>query len=117
MGASDPPGTEEQLQFAIRVVPGAHSGTRVIVEGELDLLTARQLGPAIERELLHGTHVLLDLSGVRFVDSAGLQAIVGALRRARSNGAELKISAALHPQARRLFELTGVVDQLPLVDE
>jgi hypothetical protein len=30
---------------------------------------------------------------------------------------ELKIGASLHPQARRLFELTGVIDQLPLLDE
>src|SRR5947209_16986360 len=117
MGASEPPGATQHVQFEIRVVHDAQSRARVIVEGELDLLAAPQLAPVVERALADSGELLLDLSAVRFIDSAGLQAVLRAIEAARSRGRALKIGSSLQTQARRLFELTGVIDQLPLVEE
>jgi stage II sporulation protein AA (anti-sigma F factor antagonist) len=103
--------------FAIRVQPFGASGTRLIVEGEIDLLTAPHFKAALDEELASASTVVLDLSSVRFIDSSGLQAIVAALHASTSDDDRLKISSALPAQAQRLFELVGVFDQLPLVDD
>ncbi|MBV9047331.1 MAG: STAS domain-containing protein [Solirubrobacterales bacterium] len=102
--------------FMIRSVPDRDRRTRVVVEGELDLLTSPSLAGALDRGLSTAEELLLDLSGVQFIDSAGLQAILGALQACRSNGCALLISSELPAQALRLFEITGVLGQLPLVD-
>jgi anti-sigma B factor antagonist len=45
------------------------------VSGEIDLSNAEELERAIERAAGDGQEVLLDLSGVTFIDSSGLHAI------------------------------------------
>ncbi len=102
--------------FVIRSAHDSDRRTRVVVEGELDLLTSPSLAGALDRGLSTADELLLDLSGVRFIDSTGLQAILGALQACRSNGCVLLISSELPAQALRLFEITGVLSQLPLVD-
>ncbi len=90
------------------------SGRRLVaVSGELDLASAAALSETLERELSAGNGVLLDLSGVTFIDSTGLAAIVNA---ARGADGQLELSADLRSQARRLMELTGVLSLFTLVD-
>jgi anti-sigma B factor antagonist len=92
-----------------------NSGRRLVaVSGELDLASAGALSDALERELAAGGKVLLDISGVTFIDSTGLAAIVNAARS--SNDAQLELSADMHSQARRLMELTGVLSLFSVVD-
>jgi anti-sigma B factor antagonist len=82
------------------------------LHGELDLGSA----PDLDRQLreIEGTspeRLVIDLSGLRFMDSTGLASIVEAQRVARVIGHELVLR---HPtsQVRRLFELTGLTDRL-----
>jgi anti-anti-sigma factor len=117
MGTPDHLDTPRLAPFVIRTVPYGERRTRVVVEGELDLLTSPSLAGALEREYAQADELLLDLSGVRFIDSAGLQAILSGLQACKSNGRVLLISSWLPAQARRLFEITGVLGELPLVDE
>lgn len=49
--------------------------------------------------------VVLDLSGVNFIDSAGLTALIQVLRRCRQEGGDLRISAMQQPVST-LFRLT-----------
>jgi|SRR5579884_4198317 len=107
---------QEVAPFAIRVLPAGGQRTRVLVEGEIDLMTSPQLKSALEQELSTGEQVILDLSGVQFIDSSGLQAILIALQATADDG-KLKISSRLPAQAHRLFELVGILEQLPLVDD
>ena len=61
--------------MAIAVAPVGDTATVVTVEGEVDLLTARQLMDALERvwqERPDSTTVVIDLSGVTFLGSSGL---------------------------------------------
>jgi anti-anti-sigma factor len=71
-----------------------------LVEGELDAATAPMIRSIIE-DLDVGTS-LLDLSGLTFVDSSGLHAL---LDMRRSHPAVRFVFPS--PQLRRLVELTG----------
>jgi len=84
---------------------------RVRIFGELDVSTAPELKRVLD--VLNGSHdrVLLDLDRLRFMDSTGLAAIVHADLLASRNGQHLMIRCN-SPQARRLFEITGLRDQL-----
>ena len=52
--------------------------------GELDAYTVAQFREAL-MELAEEKFVLVDLSDVPFMDSAGLGALIGGIRRARDN--------------------------------
>lgn len=91
-----------------------NSGRRLVaVSGELDIASASMLSEVLDRELANGDRVLLDLSGVTFIDSTGLASIVNA---ARGSASQLELSADLRSQARRLMELTGVLSLFSVVD-
>lgn len=102
--------------FSIRVVADDERTIRLIVRGELDLSTTPRLDDSIQRELSGTRDVLLDLSGVQFIDSSGLHTILRAVWESRASGKQLTLSSSLPLQARRLFEVVGVLDELPLVD-
>jgi anti-sigma B factor antagonist len=80
----------------------------VRVVGELDLATAPQARAAvIDAVGSDASRLVLDLSELAFVDSAGLGVIIGALRRVRSAGGELRVVAP--PSGpRRVLALTGL---------
>ena len=90
-------------------------GTKLVtLGGELDVLTA---GAAL-RELLEqcaesGRHVVLDMSQVTFIDSAGIGLLVKTHRRLADIDRRL-VMLRPHPSVRRIIELTGL-DQVLLV--
>ena len=55
---------------------------------------------------------MADLDQVRFIDSAGLAALVGAAKRAAAHGGSLHVVCA-RPNIRQLFRLTGLDRRLP----
>ncbi|HET9287506.1 MAG TPA: STAS domain-containing protein [Gaiella sp.] len=86
------------------------------LRGELDAHDAPRLkdllSGALER--LGGTDdpcLVLDLTGVAFLDSTALGTMVGALRRVREAGGEMRVVLPETP-ARRIFEITGLEDVL-----
>jgi anti-anti-sigma factor len=84
----------------------------VRVEGELDLSTADQLRRLLAEQVSDRRPVVLDLSGVVFMDSTGLGVIVAAMRQSEEKGGLLRLGPELQPQIRRLMELTGVLGML-----
>jgi anti-sigma B factor antagonist len=82
--------------------------------GELDRSTADRLSSALDAARADGVTTLLDLSGVSFIDSAGLRVL---LRSARAVDAHhwawfiVRASSVV----RRLVELSGTTSRLPLV--
>lgn len=78
-------------------------GFRIV--GDLDIFSA-DLVMKVLRPELHGT-LVLDLSGVGFMDDSGLGALVGALKRLRDGGGSL-ILRNPRPQILRALELTGL---------
>jgi len=78
----------------------------VAVTGELELATAPRLRQQVVSLVGEGhARLVLDLSGVDFMDSVGLGVIVSALKRVRGRGGELVVAGPA-PGVRALFELT-----------
>lgn len=86
-------------------------GTEIAVlrlTGRLDLVSAAALRSAVEQATGAGrTHVVVDLSGVEFMDSSGVGALVAGLKRARQSGGELRI-ACPGEQVAMVLELTNI---------
>lgn len=77
------------------------------VDGEIDTLTAPQLGAGLDTALDHdGDAVVVDLSGVTFLASSGLAVLIGGARRATAAGRTLHLVAASRAVTRPL-EVTG----------
>lgn len=87
----------------------------VAVDGELDLYSAPQLSAELEALAVGPVEVVLDLSGVGFIDSTALGAILAAARRLRSAGGRLAIVAATDA-TRKLLTLVGVDRVVPVYD-
>ena len=89
----------------------------IVVRGEIDMAGGPMLEAAIfEREASvsepvagtsePGAAVTLDLSGVSFIDSCGLRALLGAARWAGTQNRWVSLRAA-SPEVARLLQLTG----------
>lgn len=81
----------------------------VFFRGELDLAGADLARQALVE--LTGPNVMLDLSGLTFLDVSGLRAIVSAKQRADATGGALRIQGA-RGSVRRVFDLTGLAHLL-----
>jgi len=73
--------------------------------GELDAFTVSQFRQSLA-ELASTPRLLIDLSGVPFVDSAGLGALIGGIRRVRELGGDVAV-ACPRPTLTRLLRTTG----------
>ena len=73
--------------------------------GELDAFTVSQFRQALA-ELASNPRLLIDMSAVPFVDSAGLGALIGGIRRARELGGDVAVCCN-RPTLTRLLRTTG----------
>jgi anti-sigma B factor antagonist len=73
--------------------------------GELDAFTVGRFRESLA-ELGASPRLLIDLSGVPFLDSAGLGALIGGVRRAREAGGDVAVFGARAAVAR-LLHTTG----------
>lgn len=63
-------------------------------EGRLNMASAPQLRAVVsERASAGQSQILIDLSGITFIDSSGLGALIGGLKTARQAGGDLRIAA------------------------
>jgi anti-sigma B factor antagonist len=88
----------------------------VTLRGELDAHDAprlRELFSASVTEVAAASRpcLVVDLTGVAFLDSTALGTIIGAVRRIREVGGELRIVLP-DTAARRIFEITGLDEVL-----
>ncbi len=80
--------------------------TIVSVDGEIHLRSAPEFSGALSATIDSGrTHLVLDLSGVMFIDSTGLSVLLNALRRVTRAGGRMAIVCS-NPTVLRLFEIT-----------
>lgn len=81
----------------------------VRISGEVDLYSAPQLREHVIQLLAEGIrHVIADLREVSFLDSTGLGALVGSLKRLREQDGSLELVTGAG-RIRQLFTLTGLV--------
>jgi len=82
----------------------------VIATGEIDLYTAPRLQSelaAVIASAAPASRVVVDMSGVEFCDSTGMNVLLSCLRQARERGGELEL-AAPRPAVRKILSVTGL---------
>jgi anti-sigma B factor antagonist len=98
------------------IVRETSEGSAVVrLAGELDLATATQAQTALEDAMRSSASVILDLSGLEFMDSSGLRVIIATDRSAKESGKRLRIVKG--PETvQRVFELTGLEDHFEMIE-
>jgi anti-sigma B factor antagonist len=109
------PATGEFEPFRVDVEPERDS-VRVVPVGELDIATVEKLRTEVDRLREAGfANLILDLRGVRFLDSTGLRLVLELDAAAREGSQELQIIRG-SAVVQRIFEVTQVSDRLNFVD-
>jgi anti-sigma B factor antagonist len=88
----------------------------VHVEGELDLHTRTELETVLQSLPRPPLIVVLEASGLRFVDSTGLRTIMDEHRRARAGRYEFVVAGANHT-VREVLRITALDVTLPLAPD
>lgn len=79
----------------------------IALDGRLDAVNSPALREELAKIMGSGVHeITLDLSELEFVDSAGLAALVSAMKTCRQNGGDLELIRPRSDAAYRVFELT-----------
>jgi anti-sigma B factor antagonist len=80
--------------------------TIVSVDGEIHVSTAPEFSGVLSAAVAGGrTSLVLDLTGVTFIDSTGLSILLNALRRVTRAGGRMALVCS-NPTVLRLFEIT-----------
>lgn len=92
---------------------GVHT---IALTGELDLATADEVDKELERvEATDAKSIVLDLSGLSFMDSTGVRLVVNAHTRSRADADRLTLRRG-QAAVQRVMELSGVDVLLPFAD-
>jgi len=82
----------------------------VIAAGEIDLYTAPRLHSELAAVIANSapeSRIVVDMSGVEFCDSTGMNVLLSCLRQARERGGELEL-AAPRPAVKKILQVTGL---------
>ncbi len=102
---------EDERATQLVVATADSDGIPVIsVSGQLDISNAATLEKALARAATaHPRALIFDLSGLEFMDSAGVSVLV----RARAEVGDVRLRSPT-PIVRRLIEITGLAGILPI---
>jgi stage II sporulation protein AA (anti-sigma F factor antagonist) len=96
-------------------VAAGPAGPVIMLSGEADLTNVAELSALISAQLPDGTRQLtIDMSGLRYADSASIRTLVLAARTLKQRGGSLVL---LHPQqpVARILTLLGADQMLTVV--
>jgi anti-anti-sigma factor len=118
MSSPEPNGTSSQEQLVVEA--RTHRRTALVaLRGELDLVTVSKVAEVIDelRPQADGVrHLVLDLRGLTFMDIPGLRELIRQNEYARTNHHNLAVVRGTD-LVQRVLKLTGVEEQLILVDD
>ena len=87
----------------------------VLISGACDASGHQHLRECLlEAESGEPKEIVVDLTAVPFIDSISLRIVIAAWNRARHAGHRFSVALATSGQVRRVFELTGVDQVLPV---
>ena len=76
-------------------------------EGRIDTQAATEMDKALQSAVSAGNHnMVVDMSGVDYISSAGLRALAAAQVRNKAEGGDMKL-AALNARVTRVFRIIG----------
>lgn len=106
--AGCPPGKVRHVE--LQVSNRSQDGRTILaLSGEIDLYTAPRLQAELASALAERqqAQIVVDMSGVEFCDSTGMNVLLAAHRHARERGGELSL-AAPRPSVRKILQVTGL---------
>ena len=87
----------------------------VLISGACDASGHQQLRERLlEAESGEANGIVVDLTALPFIDSISLRIVIAAWNRARHAGHRFSVALATSGQVRRVFEVTGVDQVLPV---
>ncbi|MCP4626221.1 MAG: STAS domain-containing protein [bacterium] len=88
----------------------------VSIAGSIDALTADQIVDCIDERISSGEkHLVLGLSEVEFMSSAGLRVILDAMKKTRQQGGDLYLAGA-HGGVDKVLKMSGFSNILKTYD-
>lgn len=91
------------------------SGPVIVLSGEADITSAPELTALIAEQLSDGTRELtIDMSGLRYADSASIRTLVLAARTLRERGGSLVLLRP-QPSVARILTLLGADQMLTVL--
>ncbi len=86
------------------------------LSGEVDAYTSARFREAMV-DLIEGgaASIVISMMKVEYIDSSGLGALVGGLKRSTERGGKIVIVCD-NPQIRKVFEITGLEKVFPIFD-
>ena len=109
---------DDRPQFGVELVRVGDDVAVVALQGEVDIYSAPQFKEVMIQSIDEGAkHIVVDLAGVTFIDSSGLNVLIAnaaALTRARDR--DVAVLVVPHGAVRRVFELTALDEVFELVD-
>jgi anti-sigma B factor antagonist len=106
--------TDDRPRFDLAAYDGP-DGVRVNLSGELDLSQVAVADRVLSHLSLPARTLTLDLTGLEFCDSMGLQCLIRI--RAAAIGADWRFQVInVQSAVRRVFDITGLTEHLNVVD-
>ena len=103
--------TGEFAGSVAELAPRAHVAT---ISGDVDLYNAGELRDTLAHLTERADETLIvEMSGVSFIDSTALGVLTGAAKQLRARGGRLVIASG-DPRIQRLLEITGLLRVLSL---
>jgi anti-sigma B factor antagonist len=108
------------------IVVSVHAGKTsedvsvIKVDGYLDTTTARDLETALNGLLDKNNYkIVLDLSGVTYISSAGWGIFIGEIKEIRNHGGDLKLAAMIGDvfEVFQLLEFQSILEAYPTIDD
>jgi anti-sigma B factor antagonist len=97
-------------------IENSTNGTSVVaIAGELDLSTIPRMESPLFEQVRQRPAVLVDLSGLSFIDSSGIGVLIEAFRAA--NGNRMNVLVDSGTQVDRVFRIAGITEALPVFSD
>jgi anti-sigma B factor antagonist len=97
---------EEFSEFKVSPLELRDGRATISVEGELDLYSSPELKAQLAALPNDLQHLVLDLTGLTFIDSAGLAVLVFAARKLRGRGGSVRLTIGDH-DILKVMAITG----------
>jgi anti-sigma B factor antagonist len=99
---------------ALRLASESRGASLIVtVAGDLDIVTSQQFDDYLGEARRRNSHIVLDLSGVDFMDTSSLAVIVSHWKALTGQGGTLALAGARYRQTKTLW-ITGLAQRLPL---